>query len=106
MISFVMLVGPKEAEMAVDSLEWALKFYPDAVALVRDDGTSDGTFEVLQEFARSGNQRVFLGRNEHPEGYFGIPTSMFRVYASLIARFPNIEMAIQLDQMPVSSGRA
>jgi hypothetical protein len=97
MIVFVMLVGPGEAGMAIDSLTWALRLYPDTIAWVREDKTNDGTFEKLDEFARSSEGRVFLESNPTSEGYSGIATSMFRLYESLVNHFPRLEMVIQLD---------
>ncbi len=97
LIVFVMLVGPGEAAMAIDSLTWALRLYPKTIAWVREDKTSDGTFERLDKFARSYDDRVFLESNPTPQGYSGIATSMFRLYESLITHFPKLEMAIQLD---------
>jgi len=92
-----MLVGPGEAAMAIDGLAWALRLYPDTIAWVREDKTNDGTFEKLDKFARSYDGRVFLESNPAPQGYSGIATSMFRLYESLINRFPKLEMVIQLD---------
>jgi hypothetical protein len=97
MIVFVMLVGPGEAAIAIDSLTWALKLYPGTIAWVREDKTSDGTLEKLDRFARSCDGRVFLESNPAPQGYSGIAVSMFRLYESLISRFPKLDMVIQLD---------
>jgi hypothetical protein len=97
-IGFVMLVGPGEGAMAIDSLEWALKLYPKTKAWVRDDATKDGTFEKLQQLAKFYPQRVVLQRNVAAEGYKGIAVSMFRMYSDIWrSEKATIEMLISLD---------
>lgn len=92
-----MLVGPGEAHIAIDSLTWALRLYPGTIAWVREDRTSDGTREKLEEFAAGSAGRVYLQSNPTRQGYLGIAVSMFHLYETLITRFPQLEMAIQLD---------
>jgi hypothetical protein len=96
-VGFVMLVGPGEGAMAVDSLRWALKLYPGTRAWVRDDATSDDTFAQLSEFAHAHPGRVFLQRNSVPEGYRGIAVSMFRMYDAMWRAGHQFEMLIELD---------
>jgi len=96
-IVFVMMVGPGEADIAIDSLTWALRLYPGTTAWVREDRTNDGTRKKPEEFAAGSPGRVYLESNPTSQGYLGIAVSMFRLYETLIARFPQLEMAIQLD---------
>jgi len=84
--------------MAVDSLEWALKLYPSSTAWVRDDATTDGTFEKLEQLAATYPQRVSLQRNVCAEGYRGVPVSMFRMFSEIsFSGGRDIEMLIALD---------
>lgn len=92
-----MLVGPGEGAMAVDSLEWALKLYPGTQAWVRDDATSDDTFEKLTQFAAAYPGRVFLQRNGVSQGYRGIAVSMFKMYDAIWRAGHQFEMLIELD---------
>jgi hypothetical protein len=97
MVGFLMLVGPGEAEMALDNLSHALRLYPDSCACVRDDATQDGTFRALQSFAEEYPGRVCLSRNETPLGYFGCGVSMFRCYEHIARAHPDCEIWIKLD---------
>jgi hypothetical protein len=97
MIAFLMLVGPGEAEMALDTLYHCLRLYPDASAFVREDATTDGTFDKLAGFATEHAPRVSLERNSQPEGYFGVAVSTFRAYDSLWNSHSDLEMIIELD---------
>jgi hypothetical protein len=97
MLSFVMLVGPGEAEMAIDSLSHALRLYPNSRACVRDDATRDGTFEALQAFAAAHASRVCLFRNAHAQGYFGMAHSLFSLYEHAWRAHPEVEICVKLD---------
>jgi hypothetical protein len=97
MIAFLMLVGPGEGDMATDTLFHCLRLYPDSCAFVRDDATSDGTYEKLVQFTAEHTPRVVLDRNSQPEGYFGVAVSMFRAYDSLWNSRSDLEMIIELD---------
>lgn len=92
-----MVVGPGEAQIATDTLFHCLRLYPGSCAFIRDDATSDGSFQMLAQFAAQHAPQIFLERNSHPQGYFGIATSTFQAYASAWDRHPDIEMMIALD---------
>lgn len=92
-----MLVGPGEAEMAIDSLSHALRFYPDSLACVRDDATQDGTFPSLQAFVDRNAGRVCLSRNDCVLGYFGNAVSLFRSLDHARHAHPDLEMVVKLD---------
>ncbi len=96
-IVFAMVVGPGESSIAIDSLEWALQLYPKSTAWVRDDATTDGTFERLKHFAQAYPRRVALERNSSVQGYRGIAVSTFRIYSGLCRSESQIEMVITLD---------
>jgi hypothetical protein len=97
MIGLVMLVGPGEGEMALDSLSHVLRLYPHSCVCVRDDVTQDGTFGILQSFARENPGRVCLSRNETQLGYFGCGVSMFRSYEHIARAHLDCEIWIKLD---------
>jgi hypothetical protein len=97
MVGFVMLVGPGESEIAIDSLSRVLTIYPDAFIWIRDDNTQDGTYQALQDFASLAPEKIILERNDAPRGYFGVAVSMFQLFERLSTRFPNLEMVAQLD---------
>lgn len=97
LIGFLMVVGPGEAQIATDTLFHCLRLYPDSYTFIRDDATSDGSFQVLAQFAAQHASRISLERNSHPEGYLGIARSTFQAYASAWDRHPDIEMMIALD---------
>ncbi len=97
MIAFLMLVGPGEAQIATDTLSHCLRLYPDAYAFIRDDATSDGTFDALSQFAAEYAPRILLECNTYPQGYLGVAVSMFQAYESLWKRQLEIEMIIELD---------
>lgn len=97
MIRFLMLVGPGEAEMAVDTLSHALQLYPAASACVRDDATQDGTFEALENFATLHPKRLCLLRNDTPQGYLGCAVSIFLSLEHTWRAHPHLEMVIKLD---------
>jgi hypothetical protein len=97
MLAFLMVVGPRESELAVDTLSHCLRLYPEAFALVRDDATSDGTFEALQRFAALHSTRVLLERNSQPNGYLGIAASLFQAFDSLWTKRPETKLIIRVD---------
>jgi hypothetical protein len=93
---FVMVVGPGESEIAVDSLDRIAEFEPDAEAWVLDDCTSDGTYDTLVEWGRShGRSRIL--RNPEPRGYRGIARSTFGVFAELAAQPVAPGLVVKLD---------
>jgi hypothetical protein len=97
MIGFVMLVGPREGDIAVDTLSHALQLYPASRACVRDDATRDGTFEALRTFAEAHENRVCLSRNATARGYFGMTPSLFAIYEHAWRAHPELDLVIKLD---------
>jgi hypothetical protein len=97
LIGFLLTVGPREGDIAVEALQAILRFYPDAKTWVRDDATEDGTFTKLQQVARSNPDRIDLARNESPLGLCGISVSVFRSYARICEAAERLEMVVQLD---------
>ncbi len=97
MIGFLLTVGPREGDISVDVVESILRFYPTAKIWIRDDATSDGTYEKLQGLAAAHPARIDLVRNPTPMGYYGIPVSIFRSFARIAKAPEKLEMLIQLD---------
>jgi hypothetical protein len=97
MLVFLMAVGPGEAPLAIDTLFHGLRLYPNSMALVRDDATTDGAYEMLQEFANSNSQRVILERNGQANGYSGIAVTIFQAFQSLSIRLPEASLVVRVD---------
>jgi hypothetical protein len=81
---FVMVVGPGEGEIAVDSLDRIAEFEPEAECWVLDDCTRDGTYDALVAWGRSHSGSRIL-RNPEPRGYRGIARSAFTVFSEIAA---------------------
>ena len=94
---FLIIVGPGEGEIAADAIHTILRSYPDSKIWLRDDCTSDGTFEILQSLADTHPQRFDLVRNPVPLGYKGIAVSAFRSFERICQSGEQLEMVIQLD---------
>jgi hypothetical protein len=97
LIGFLLTVGPREGDIAVEALRAILRFYPDAKTWVRDDATEDGTFQKLEAVACDNPNRIDLVRNPTPMGFKGIPVSVFRSYARICQAPERLEMLVQLD---------
>ena len=97
MLAFLMVVGPGEATLAIDTLSHCLRLYRDSWSLVRDDATSDGTYEILQEFADTYRPRVLLERNSQACGYSGIAVSIFNAFDSLWTKLPDTDLVVRID---------
>jgi hypothetical protein len=97
LIGFLLTVGPREGDLAVDAIHAILHFYPGAKIFVRDDATADGTFEKLQAVAVKYPEHIDLARNPSPMGFSGIPVSAFRSYERICKANEKLEMLIQLD---------
>ena len=94
---FLIIVGPGEGEIAADAIYTILRSYPDSKIWLRDDCTSDGTFEILQGLAETHPKRFDLVRNPVPLGYKGIAVSAFRSFERICRSGEQPEMVIQLD---------
>jgi hypothetical protein len=102
---FVMVVGPGEAEIALDSLDRIAEFEPEAACWVLDDCTSDGTYDALVEWGRSHPQSRIL-RNPAPRGYRGIARSTFEVFSEIAALpvVPGLIVKIDPDTCLIGPG--
>ncbi len=94
-IAFAMVVGPGEAEMAIDTLESILQFYPDAALWIRDDRSSDGTWEALEKWAEG--KTVHLSRNPVVQGYHGIAKSLCDLLLAILQSGTKPEIVIKID---------
>lgn len=97
MIGFFLTVGPREGEICVDAVESILRYYPEARIWIRDDHTSDGTFEMVEQLAGRHAHRIDLVRNASPMGKDGIAVSAFRTLHRICQSPYRLEMLIQLD---------
>jgi hypothetical protein len=90
-----MVVGPGEADMAIDTLESILAFYPGAFLWIRDDRTSDGTWEKLCEWAEG--KAVRLSRNRIVQEYLGVARSTCDLLHTIVAAGAVPEIVIKID---------
>ncbi len=102
---FVMVAGPGESEIAVDSLDRIAAFEPEAEVWVLDDCTDDGTYEALVQWGRGHAQSRIL-RNPEPRGYRGIARSMFGMLSELAAErgVPGLVVKIDPDTCLLAPG--
>ncbi len=70
----LIIVGPREQTIALDTLDSVKAYYPHADCWIVDDATTDGTFERLQGWV-AGHGGTLL-RNAQPNGYLGLVNSV------------------------------
>jgi hypothetical protein len=102
---FVMVVGPGESEIALDSLDRIAAFEPEAEAWVLDDCTDDGTYEALVRWGR-GHARSRILQNPESRGYRGIARSMFGMLSEIAAEpgVPGLVVKIDPDTCLLAPG--
>lgn len=96
-VGFLMIIGPGESDIGLDTLDHVLSLYPECGVWVRDDCTADGTWEKLQEFASKHGSRVKLDKNPCRMGFYGLPSSVFRGFESIYRTEQTIEMVLKID---------
>ncbi len=101
-LAFAMTVGPGEAEMAVDNLESIEALYPEAGTWVRDDRTSDGTWEKLQ--AWSAGKRISLSRNAQSNGFHGLSRTVAELLTEVAAAESKLVIKIDPDTILLRRG--
>jgi hypothetical protein len=97
LIGFLMTVGPGEGDIGLDAIHAILRLYPDTKIWIRDDATSDGTFDKLKRVATENPDQIDLVRNPCALGLSGIPVSIFRSFERVCRAPEKLEMLIQLD---------
>jgi hypothetical protein len=104
-VIFVMVVGPGEGKIAVDSLDSIAAFERDAEAWVLDDCTLDGTYDTLVRWSAD-HPRSRILRNPEPRGYRGIARSMFSLLSAIAAEpiVPGLVIKIDPDTCVIGSG--
>jgi hypothetical protein len=104
-VVFVMVAGPGESEIAVDSLDRIAVFEPEAEVWVLDDCTRDGTYDALVKWGR-GRPRSRILRNPEPRGYRGIARSMFGLLSEVAAEpvVPGLIVKIDPDTCLIAPG--
>jgi hypothetical protein len=104
-VVFVMVVGPGESEIAVDSLRRIALYEPEADVWVVDDCTRDGTYDALVEWGR-GHPRSRILRNPENRGYRGIARSVFGVLSEIAAEpeVPGLVVKIDPDTCLIAPG--
>ena len=90
-----MVVGPQEAEMAIDTLEGIVSFYPTADLWVREDRTTDGTWDKLSQWAEG--KPVQLSRNRIAQGLDGLSKSIADLLQAIALAEAVPEIVIKID---------
>lgn len=94
-IAFMMVVGPNESRMAIESLDSIRYFYPNDDIWILDDCTNDGTFNHLKSWAEK--NRAFINRNKKPNGYLGLVNSLFSLFLDILNSGIDYEIIIKMD---------
>src|ERR1700759_3322669 len=95
-VGFLIVVGPGEGNIALDAIHAILDLYPEAFLWIRDDCTTDGTYEKLAAAAARNTYRIDLARNAKPLGLKGLPVSVFRSLSRVATSGVNLEMLIKV----------
>jgi hypothetical protein len=104
---FVMVVGPGEGALAVDTLDSIRACEPAADICVLDDCTADGTHEILTDWAAA-HPGTLVRRNPTRRGYRGIATSVFSLLEAIAGqpRVPELIIKIDPDTYLIAPGVA
>jgi hypothetical protein len=95
-IAFAMVVGPQEAEMAIDTLDGIASFYPRAALWVREDRTSDGTWEKLNEWSED-KPLVHLSRNPVTQGLDGVAWTVCHLFHQIAESNSAPAVVVKID---------
>lgn len=98
-----MVVGPGEAEMAIHNVEAIAVLYPEAEVWLRDDATTDGTWERLSS-ELSNCVQVHLTRNSQPLGYYRLPQTCCQLLSEIAKSKPDLVIKIDPDTVLMRSG--
>ena len=101
-VAFAMTIGPGEAEMAIDTMQAIRSLYPQAVIWVRDDATSDGTYEAVAQWAVG--QPVHISRNSSPYGYYRIVQTFGELLSEIAASHPALVIKVDPDTVLLRPG--
>ena len=94
--AMVMVVGPGEQAIAMDTLASARQHYPNADIWLMDDCTQDGTYPLLESWAKQ-HAGVFLYRNKTPNGFPKLPESFCRLFLAILGSGNAYDMVVKLD---------
>ena len=101
-IAFAMAMGPGEAEMVIENMESICAMYPDAEIWVRDDATTDGTWERVEEWSRGKNVR--LSRNASANGYYWISRTHGELLLGIVPSKPDLLIKLDPDTFLIRPG--
>lgn len=101
-VAFAMAMGPGEAEMVIDNMEAIRAMYPEAEIWVRDDATTDGTWERVEEWGRDKNVR--LSRNASANGYYWISRTHGELLLEIVPSKPDLLIKIDPDTLFIRPG--
>jgi hypothetical protein len=102
---FIMVVGPGEKSLALDTLESIVVCEPGADVWLLDDCTVDGTYDALVMWG-SAHPGTRVMRNATPNGYRGIARSVFSLLAAAAAepRAPEVVIKVDPDTCLIAPG--
>lgn len=101
-VAFAMAIGPGEAEMSLDNIEAIRHLYPEAEIWLRDDATTDGTWERVQACTR--DPKVKLSRNSHSFGYYRIAQTYGELLLEIATSQPDMLIKIDPDTVLIRPG--
>jgi len=93
---FFMVVGPDEGVLAADTLDSIMACEPASDIWMLDDCTTDGTYELLNQWAAAHPGTRVL-RNPTRRGYRGIATSVFSLLEAIAQQPPVPDLIIKVD---------
>ena len=101
-IAFAMVMGPGQAEMVIDNIEAICSLYPGSKTWIRNDHTTDGSWEQVQEWSRG--KPVRLSRNRSRYGYYRLAQTYGELLLEIADAKPDLLIKIDPDTVLIRSG--
>lgn len=93
--AFIMIIGPGEANIAIDSLDSIKFYYPDSDIWLLDDHTIDGTYEKIKSWVEVNGGVLY--RNHEANGYVGLLNSLFSIFLYIKESKSQYDFVIKMD---------
>ena len=101
-IAFAMVMGPGQAEMVIDNIEAICSLYPGSNTWIRNDHTTDGSWEQVKEW--SSGKPVRLSRNNSPYGYYRLAQTYGELLLEIADAKPDLLIKIDPDTVLIRPG--
>lgn len=101
-IAFAMVMGPGQAEMVIDNIEAICSLYPGAKTWIRNDHTTDGSWEQVQEWSH--DKPVRLSRNGSRYGYYRLAQTYGELLLEIADAKPDLLIKIDPDTVLIRPG--